>query len=166
MPRVFLCIRRPKPRGDPGLLLQIRPVHTLQAVTDYHAADELLERIRALDPRFHERAYLFVLAALEYCQQRRPERGHITGQELARGCREFALDQFGLMARSVLSHWGILKTEDIGRIVFLLIEAGLLMKQESDRMEDFDAVFDFVEAFEGNYLWRGVPGVIHAERRI
>lgn len=117
--------------------------------------DEILQRMDALDSRYHQRAYLFVLAALEYCQQRRRARGHICGDELARACRDFALDAFGLTARTVLSYWGIQSTQDIGRIVFHLIDAGLLMRQDSDRIEDFDAVYDFAE-FDAGYPWSGM----------
>jgi len=132
-------------------------------VNKFQTVDALIDRIRGIDLRYHERAYLFVLAALEYCQQHRELRGHISGQELAEACRDFALEQFGLTARIVLSFWGIQNTEDIGRIVFLLIEAGLLMKQDSDRLEDFDSVYDFEEDFEEGYPWQGVK---HAGKRI
>ena len=135
----------------------------LKIVNKFQTAEELLERIRSADLSYHERAYLFVLAALEYCQQRRELRGHISGQELAEACRDFALEQFGLTARTVLSYWGIHTTEDIGRIVFLLIEVGLLMKQDSDRLEDFHAVYDFEEDFEERYPWQAVK---HAGKRI
>lgn len=135
----------------------------LKIVNKFQTVDELIERIRGMDQRYHERAYLFVLAALEYCQQHRELRGHISGQELAEACRDFALEQFGLTARVVLSYWGIQSTQDIGRIVFLLIEAGLLMKQESDRLEDFDGVYDFEEDFEEGYPWQAVK---HAGKRI
>ncbi len=120
------------------------------------SAEDVLERIRELDPRYQDRAYLFVLATLEYGQRQRAVRGHITGEELARACRDFALEQFGLMARQVLSHWGIRCTEDIGCIVFLLIDAGLLMRQDSDRIEDFESVYDFAEAFDAGYPWSGI----------
>ncbi|NIM50231.1 MAG: hypothetical protein GTN62_05050 [Gemmatimonadales bacterium] len=119
-------------------------------------ADDILARIRALDGRYHERAYLFVLAALEYCQRKRKVRGHISGGELAYSCRDFALEQFGLTARTVLSHWGIEATDDIGRIVFVLIEIGLLIRHPNDRVEDFQGVYDFSEAFEGDYPWAGI----------
>ncbi len=119
-------------------------------------ANEVLERIRAVDGRYHERAYLFVLASLEYCQRKRKARGHIAGSELAESCREFALDQFGLTARTVLSHWGIQSTDDIGRVVFVLIEAGLLIQHPNDRLEDFTSVYDFAQAFDGDYPWGGV----------
>jgi uncharacterized repeat protein (TIGR04138 family) len=120
--------------------------------------DDVVERIRALEPRFHEDAYVFVLAALEYCQRERKVRGHISGEELAHACRRLALEQFGLMARSVLSYWGIGATDHIGRIVFVLIEVGLLIQHPTDRIEDFEHVFDFTEVFEGAYPWTGVIG--------
>jgi uncharacterized repeat protein (TIGR04138 family) len=134
----------------------------LKSVT-YRTAEELLDRIRSLDSPYNERGHLFVLAALEYCQQRRQERGHITGRELAESCRDFALAQFGLTALSVLSYWGLNTTEDIGRVVFELIDLGLLMKQDTDRLEDFCGVFDFDEAFAEGYPWRGVD---HAGKEI
>ncbi len=56
----------------------------------------------------------------------------------------------------MLSHWGVESTEDIGRIVFVLIDVGLLIRHPNDRLEDFNAVFDFAQAFEGDYPWRGV----------
>lgn len=119
-------------------------------------ANEVLDRIRAIDGRFNERAYLFVLAALEYCQRKRTERGHISGEELAWACRDLAREQFGLTSRTVLSHWGIESTEDIGRIVYVLIEVGLLIPRDEDRIEDFASVYDFEQAFEGEYPWAGV----------
>lgn len=114
-------------------------------------------RVGGIQSPFHERAYYFVLAALEFCQQRRSSRGHISGEELARACRDFAIDQYGLLARTVLAHWGITSTEDFGEIVYGLIEAGLLVGNDSDRKDDFAAVFDFEEEFEIRYPWLGVP---------
>lgn len=100
-----------------------------------------------------------MLAALEYSQRKRVVRGHVTGQELAWACRDFAMEQFGLTARSVLRFWGLRSTEDIGRIVFDLIDLGLFMKQESDTLDDFGGVFDFSEAFDADYPWAGVRHV-------
>lgn len=116
-------------------------------------ADDVLARIRDRSGRFDERAYLFVLAALEYAQARLPERRHVSGEELAHACRDFALEQYGLLARTVLEHWGIAATSDIGEIVFTLIAVGLLKAQDSDRPEDFAGVYAFREAFEAAYPW-------------
>ncbi|MBI1722768.1 MAG: hypothetical protein HYR48_02540 [Gemmatimonadetes bacterium] len=116
-------------------------------------ADDVLARIRDRAGRFDERAFLFVLAALEYYQARLPERRHVSGEELARACRDFALEQYGLLARTVLEYWGIAATSDIGEIVFTLIELGLLKAQETDRLEDFIGIYAFADAFDAGYPW-------------
>ena len=112
-----------------------------------------MDRIRLRERRYDERAYLFVLAALEYCQQRLDERRHITGQELAEGCRDLALERFGVMSRLVLEHWGIRATCDMGNIVFTLVELGMLLSQPTDSPTDFVDVFNFDQAFERDYPW-------------
>ena len=116
-------------------------------------ADDVLARIRERSGRYDERAYLFVLAALEHLQRTLDQRRHVSGEELAVACRDFALEQYGLLSRTVLEHWGIGETGDIGRIVFTLIEVGLLKAQESDRPEDFEGVYVFRDAFEADYPW-------------
>jgi uncharacterized repeat protein (TIGR04138 family) len=115
--------------------------------------DGVMDRIRLKEPRFDEQAYLFVLAGLELCQQRLPERRHITGRELAEACRDLALQRYGVLARMVLDHWGVRCTADIGDVVFTLVELGLLMSQPQDSKDDFVDVFDFVEAFDRDYPW-------------
>jgi uncharacterized repeat protein (TIGR04138 family) len=115
-----------------------------------------LAEIRKRDGQYDERGYLFVLAALEFAQTRLPARRHLSGGELAWACRDFALEQFGLLARTVLGHWGINATGDLGRIVFTLIDVGLLARQPTDRIEDFDRVYDFAEVFRAGYTWPGV----------
>ena len=57
------------------------------------------------------------------------------------------------MSRTVLEHWGLRGTEDVGEIVFALVESGVLVKQDGDRIEDFRDVYDFGEAFEDAYPW-------------
>lgn len=118
--------------------------------------DGIMDRIRLREPRFHEHAYLFVLAALEFCQARLQERRHITGRELAESCRALALDRYGVMARMVLDHWGVRCTADVGDIVFTLVDTGLLLSQPNDSRDDFVGVFDFEDAFERDYPWAHV----------
>jgi len=125
-------------------------------VSDFATLEAAFAQIRQRDGRYHERGYLFVLATLEFAQGRLPARRHLSGGELAWACRDFALEQFGLLAPTVLAHWGITNTEDLGRIVFMLIDVGLLARQESDRVEDFDAVYDFAEVFRSGYRWSGL----------
>lgn len=120
-------------------------------------ADDLMEQIQAREPRYLEQGYLFVLATIEFLQERLPVRRHLTGQELAHGVREYASERFGLMAASVLGHWGIADTMDIGRIVYTLVDVGLLVTQPGDRIEDFEGQYDFETAFDDwSYVWQGV----------
>ena len=119
-------------------------------------SDDVMARIRARGGRYDERAYLFVLATVEFLQSRLAVRRHVSGAELAVACRDLALAQFGLLARQVLEHWGVTRTEDLGRVVFTLVEVGLLVTQPGDREEDFAGVYDFQEAFSDTYAWQGV----------
>lgn len=128
-----------------------------------HPIAELLRR----DRRYHFDAYLFVFEALRHAQDNlgmgaeyltkgkktdddEPER-HVTGQELCEAMRQYAHEQYGYMAKSVLNHWGIKSTGDFGEIVFNLIEIEQMRKTPSDRREDFDDVFDFDEGFQHSF---------------
>jgi uncharacterized repeat protein (TIGR04138 family) len=127
-------------------------------MSDVATLEAALAEIRRRDGKYNERAYVFVLAALEFAQTKLPARRHLSGVELAWACRDFALEQFGMLANSVLTHWGINTTEDFGQIVFILIDVGLLARQPSDRLEDFERVYEFAEVFKAGagYRWPGV----------
>ena len=112
-------------------------------------------------PRYHRNAYHFVFSALQFTQEKlnrtaahvlHEEDAHISGQELCSGLRELALQKFGLLTRTVLRSWGVTSTEDIGRIVFELIERGEMRKTDQDVLDDFSEVYDFEDAFERGYL--------------
>jgi uncharacterized repeat protein (TIGR04138 family) len=126
-------------------------------VIEIRLAPELVARLRERESHFDEQAYLFVLESIEYLQNRLAIRRHVSGPELARACRDHAIEQYGLMARQVLEFWGIRRTLDLGNIVYALIDVGLLIAQPSDRREDFESVYDFGDAFTNAYLWHGVP---------
>lgn len=115
--------------------------------------EDVLDRLRDRDPRFHESAYLFVLASLSHVMSGLDQPRHISGAELAEGVRDLSVDRFGPMARTVLEHWGIGRTTDVGEIVFALVDLGVLVKQDHDVMDDFSDVYDFDEAFEKDYPW-------------
>jgi uncharacterized repeat protein (TIGR04138 family) len=137
-----------------------------------------LARIIAGDPRYSIDAYAFVLEALNHAkhqklkgktrdrdqgrsaQQDRESRsssspakkgrvaGHVTGRELCEAVRKLALRQYGLLAATVLNHWGVRSTSDIGDIVYNLIAAGDLEKTPSDSRSHFNNVFDFDTALK------------------
>ena len=127
-------------------------------MNELQLADDVMARIRARGGQYHERAYLFVLATIEFLQNRLEIRRHVTGPELAWACRDFAQQQFGLLAPGVLTHWGISRTEDLGRIVFTLVEVGLLVTQPGDTESDFEGVYQFADAFGDSYEWQGLRG--------
>lgn len=105
-------------------------------------------------------AFVFVREGLNFTVQQvhddpdaLPEEDrHISGQQLCMGLRDLAICKYGLLAPVVLDHWCIRRTCDFGRIVFAMIEAGLMTKTASDSLDDFQAVFDFDEAFSHDAL--------------
>jgi uncharacterized repeat protein (TIGR04138 family) len=127
-------------------------------LNDLQFADDVMGRIRARGGRYNERAYLFLLGTIEFLQSRLELRRHVTAAELAWACRDFALQQYGLLAPVVLAHWGITRTEDLGRIVYTLVEVGLLVTQPGDHESDFNAVYQFTDAFGESYDWQGLRG--------
>jgi uncharacterized repeat protein (TIGR04138 family) len=75
------------------------------------------------------------------------ESRHVSGQQLCLGLRDYAIKQYGRLAKTVLASWSIRETGDFGRIVFAMIDLGMMRKTEEDTPDDFRAVFDFDEAF-------------------
>lgn len=126
---------------------------SLTSAPDPMRASQILTQLRDREPRYDESAYLFLLAALRRCMDRLDQPRHVSGPELARSARELALHRYGPLARTVLEHWGIQSTSDLGEIVFLLVDCGVLTKLPSDTREDFEDVYTFDEAFGGEYPW-------------
>lgn len=117
--------------------------------------NEIVGLICKEDPRFDRKAYNFVRSALDHTvkevKRRQPERTgksqHVSGAELLAGIRDYALDQYGPLAHTVLTTWGVKRCSDFGDIVFNLIEYNVFSKTENDRREDFAEIYDFDEAF-------------------
>lgn len=125
-------------------------------MTQLQFHERVLDELQERNPRFHARSYEFVMQALQSVIQSLDEPRHITGRELTDSVRELALGRYGLLAKAVLEHWGIHETEDVGHVVFAMVEQGLLVKEDDDTPEDFVDLFDFEEAFETNYPWGSV----------
>lgn len=116
----------------------------------------LRTNIREGADQFPQQAYDFIRGGLahtvrlvhgEGAGDREDESRHVTGQQLCLGLRDFAIKQYGLLARTVLRSWGINRTEDFGRIVYEMIQKQNMRKSEEDAPEHFQGVFDFDEAF-------------------
>ncbi len=123
---------------------------------DKEYAQDLRQRIRDIareEQAYKEDAYFFVFEALEHTMKKLSREGHVSGRELLEGIRDLALEKFGPMARTVLSHWGVCATRDFGRIVFILVERDLLGKKPEDSIEDFADVYDFESVFDQPYRY-------------
>ena len=115
----------------------------------WDAVDALRER----DGRYHREAYGFVVGALGVAvrslpAERRadPTLRHLSGGELLVAIVRIARDEFGALAPTVFREWGITAGEDIGRIVFELVEAKQLSAQPEDSIEDFRGGPDLLTA--------------------
>ncbi len=105
---------------------------------------DTVDRIRETEPRYRREAYGFVVAALGLTVQALPaerlsdpERRHLSGRELLRGVVDLGRREFGLLAPLVFREWGIHGSEDVGRIVFRLVECGELSARPEDTLDDF-----------------------------
>jgi uncharacterized repeat protein (TIGR04138 family) len=119
------------------------------------AQHKLWLSLRAAAPAYAPEAFRFIqdglghTAKMVHGEAGSPnESRHVSGQQLCLGLRDYAVQQYGLLAKTVLNRWNIRKTEDFGRLVFAMIETGLMRKTDEDSFEDFVNVFDFDEAFE------------------
>jgi len=120
------------------------------------------------DRRFAYEAYEFVFDALGHTQKRvgrAPDDGeppghehHVSGKEILEGAVDLAREEFGFMARTVFHQWGIRRTDDLGEIVFNLIEASLLSKTDADNRADFHEVFDLDRALTDGFAIRLTDG--------
>ena len=120
--------------------------------------DEELEKIVAKDSRYTREAYLFVREALDHTQKmigKAPKDDlprHVSGQQLLEGVRDFAIQQYGPMAMTVLNEFGIQRCEDFGELVFNMVENSLLAKTDKDSRDDFKGGYDFEDAFRKPFL--------------
>ena len=117
-----------------------------------------IEEIFRQDERYPLEAVQFVREGLNHAVAKYHPEGaqagtvrHVSGSQLCQGLKELALKRWGLLARSVLERWNIKRTRDFGEIVFLLVNNGWMQKEPQDRIEDFDNVYDFSEAFGNGF---------------
>tara|TARA_B100002019_G_scaffold271372_1_gene265736 strand:+ start:456 stop:863 length:408 start_codon:yes stop_codon:yes gene_type:complete len=122
--------------------------------TDFHDA---VEEVLKSNSNYSADAYYFLqkvlLQAVE--KQRKLSGGenkHVSGFELLESFRERMLKQFGPMSMTLLGEWGVSCTEDVGKMVFNLIEVGAFGKSKQDEEKDFVEVYDFEEVFVMPFL--------------
>jgi hypothetical protein len=85
---------------------------------------------------------MFILHAVTgLVTKRRRERGNPTGFLTAREYCEFLLTCRGDDTPALLRDLGLLRSEDVGRVMFALIDKGLARSNEGDEQSDFDGLF-------------------------
>ena len=119
---------------------------------------ESIVAILGKDKRYDRDSYYFVREGLDFTLKMLkkqahslPAQRHVSGPELLEGLRRYAIHQFGPMAKTVLTYWGIHKCDDFGEIVFSMVEKGILGKTDQDSREDFRGGYDFDEVFVKPY---------------
>jgi uncharacterized repeat protein (TIGR04138 family) len=125
----------------------------MQAIQFEQAVVSILKR----DKRFDPQAYFFLKDALDFTFKRITETQsgqtrHVSGPELVGGFRDLALEQYGPMAATLMTEWGVRKCSDIGEMVFHLIEEQIFGKQESDCQEDFTGSFDLEDSLRAPFV--------------
>ena len=120
---------------------------------------EVINEIHLKDNRYGKGAYYFIREALDHTlksadKKKKKNKGHVSGNELLEGIKDYALDRFGPMTLSLMNHWNIKKCRDFGDIVFNLVEFGILGRTENDSLEDFEGGYSFEEVFEKPFMPR------------
>lgn len=120
---------------------------------------ESFKELRQKYNHYDSESYNFIYESLDYTLRHlvKDKREHVSAHELLNGCKRYAINQFGCLAKIVLNTWGINTTNDIGEMVFQLVEHDLLGSQESDRIEYFNDVYDFAEVFNVNPVFSYNP---------
>lgn len=116
---------------------------------------EMLFSIKEKNVKYPEKAYLFafkILKDLAKNNKNQQKSENIKAANLLITFRNYALNEFGPMTASVLQEWNICSCRDLGNVIFDLVNAGVLEKDETDRIEDFEEIYDFNEAFIHPYL--------------
>ena len=114
-----------------------------------HALPAILEK----EPSYAPVAYFFLKEALAFSVKHKASleasnaMSHVSGADLLEGFRLYALEKYGPLSYLVLTEWGLSECSDVGKMVFALVDAGVLSKQPTDSIEDFYAGYDFKEAF-------------------
>lgn len=104
--------------------------------------------IVAKDGRYDARAYALLADVIRYLGENGK---HMSGADILDEFKERALDQYGPMTYTVLTEWGVACTEDLGEMMFNLVEHHRIRKDDSDSQEDFSCGYDFKEIFLGPY---------------
>ncbi|MDG1455608.1 MAG: hypothetical protein P8R38_05320 [Planctomycetota bacterium] len=114
--------------------------------------EQRLDGLLRVYPEYPREAYAFLFDTLDHAVRQvhhvesyvplSPEdHQHVSARDLLESVRQLAIQEFGCLAGCVFDSWGIVVSEDIGAMVFALIDHQLLGRRASDRIADFDRGF-------------------------
>lgn len=114
--------------------------------------DDAVTTICRKDARYQREAYAFIREALEFTIKKRRKASKespsdLSPSDLLDGFRLYALKECGPMAKTVLEYWGVESCEDVGNLVFNLVDAGVFSKTDRDSIDEFRNGFGFESAF-------------------
>ena len=106
--------------------------------------DELLKELDVENGRYSADAYRIVLRTVAVAATRRNHtRGeHVPPAEFIRILLRIVTERYGVYARGLLREWGIESARDIGIIVHLLADKGMLAVSEEDTLDAFEKALD------------------------
>ncbi len=120
-----------------------------------YSFEDAVDSILAQHPEYRAEAYSFMRQALDAASEqfhKDKDSPHLSAEELYLGACAYALEEYGPLARLVLSRWGIRHSKDFGNIVYNLIDAGIFGKQKGDSREQFDNLQNLSELLDAPYI--------------
>jgi uncharacterized repeat protein (TIGR04138 family) len=135
----FDYLLNPVPKENVGALRFVGsfPFLKTSSKVDLHPFHELARKLGS-----PSMTVLFVAVTLqELVKRRRKEREELSGHVSAREYCEYLLACRGEDTSAVLRKLGLLRSEDVGRVMFGLVDVGLIRRQESDSEADFQGLF-------------------------
>jgi uncharacterized repeat protein (TIGR04138 family) len=157
---VHRAVRPRNPAASSAARPMARPIRKRRkwseriTIMDAELSAKFEQAVRS-DGRYALEAFEFLHRGLELATQCKhgeddSRSRHVSGQELCHALQALALQMWGPLAPTVLGTWNIHQTRDFGEMVYLMIRLGLMGRQDSDDITDFDDVYDFHSAF-GRY---------------
>ena len=132
---------------------------------------DAVDGLRAQRQRYAREAYGFVVAALGSTVQGLPRSRrddaaarHLSGSELLGGVVRLARQEFGVLAPMVFREWGVVSGEDVGEIVFELVNCGQLSARPEDTLEDFRVAGELLGQLAGGPVGGVPPDAAPGER--
>ena len=101
---------------------------------------------------------LFVSDAFSFaCRHAGLFKRHVGALQVCLAVRDWSMSYFNdaAEAKELLAEWGIRSSEDVGRIIYALIEAGLARRSDDDSPDQFDGLFTLDNLFDPDWRDRG-----------